>query len=98
MRQSLPGFFYTLTIPYGFATCPLSLLAWGGARLSSGFLFRDEGYFTRVSAQRKPMTTLRPICTITLSTTILQETIGYAQIAGTFWVVAGVVLLGWRGK
>ncbi|GAB3797830.1 DMT family transporter [Spirosoma humi] len=39
-----------------------------------------------------------PIFTIFLSTTVLHETISYAQIAGTCLVLAGVFLIGWRGK
>ncbi len=39
-----------------------------------------------------------PIFTIILSTTVLHETISYAQIMGTFLVLAGVFLIGWRGN
>jgi drug/metabolite transporter (DMT)-like permease len=39
-----------------------------------------------------------PIFTIILSTTVLHETISSAQVVGTFLVLAGVFLIGWRGK
>lgn len=39
-----------------------------------------------------------PIFTIILSNTVLHETISKAQILGTLLVLAGVFLIGWRGK
>lgn len=39
-----------------------------------------------------------PIFTIILSTTVLHEKISQAQIVGTFLVLAGVFLIGWRGR
>ncbi|MBC3790161.1 DMT family transporter [Spirosoma utsteinense] len=39
-----------------------------------------------------------PVFTLVLSTTILNELISWQQIAGTFLVLAGVFLIGWRGS
>lgn len=39
-----------------------------------------------------------PIFTIILSTTVLHEKISQAQIVGTLLVLAGVFLIGWRGR
>ncbi|GAB3640297.1 DMT family transporter [Spirosoma arcticum] len=39
-----------------------------------------------------------PVFTIILSATVLNETVSWKQIIGTLFVLAGVLLIGWRGN
>jgi drug/metabolite transporter (DMT)-like permease len=57
-----------------------------------------EGIKQVGSGNASIIASIGPIFTIILSTTILHETISIEQIIGTLLVLAGVFLIGWRGK
>lgn len=57
-----------------------------------------EGIKRVGSGNASIIASIGPIFTIILSTTILHETISIEQITGTLLVLAGVFLIGWRGK
>lgn len=58
----------------------------------------SEGIKRVGSANTSIISSIGPIFTIILASTILHETIGWAQIAGTMLVLAGVIIIGLRGS
>ncbi|GAB2548995.1 DMT family transporter [Spirosoma aerophilum] len=83
---SYPAPIYVLGLSMGiFVTViPTFMIAEGIKRIGSG--------------NASIIASVGPIFTIILSTTILHETISVAQTIGTLLVLAGVFLIGWRGK
>ncbi|MVM39710.1 EamA family transporter [Spirosoma sp. HMF3257] len=57
-----------------------------------------EGIKRVGSGNASIIASIGPIFTIILSTSILHETISAEQVIGTLLVLAGVFLIGWRGK
>ncbi|AKD57917.1 transporter ycbK [Spirosoma radiotolerans] len=80
----VPVYFLGLGMAIFVTVIPTFMIAEGIKRVGSG--------------NASIIASVGPIFTIILSTTVLHETISYAQVAGTFLVLAGVFLIGWRGK
>jgi drug/metabolite transporter (DMT)-like permease len=83
---SFPAPVYTISLGMAlFVTVlPTFMLAEGIKRVGSG--------------NTSIIASIGPIFTIVLATVVLDEQIGLLQLAGTLLVLAGVVLVGWKGK
>ena len=57
-----------------------------------------EGIKRLGSSNASIINSIGPVFTIVLATTILGEAISGVQVAGTFLVLLGVLLIGWKGK
>jgi drug/metabolite transporter (DMT)-like permease len=58
----------------------------------------SEGIRRVGSGNASILASIGPIFTIVLATVLLDEEIDFLQIAGTFLVLAGVFLIGWKGR
>nr|WP_184180046.1 DMT family transporter [Rhabdobacter roseus] len=79
-----PVYGLSLVMAVFVTVLPTFLLAEGIRRVGSG--------------NASLLASIGPIFTIVLATLLLGEEIDFLQIAGTFLVLAGVVLIGWKGK
>ncbi|MBD2705400.1 DMT family transporter [Spirosoma sp. BT702] len=79
-----PVYLLAITMAIFVTVIPTFLIAEGIKRIGSG--------------NASIIASIGPIFTIFLSTYILHETISYEQLIGTFFVLTGVFIIGWRGK